>query len=139
MNRNHWSGWDEAQLAAMRAGRRVHASRPGRGPLPHTLVPDVTEDARRVLDASPQPVVAAWGDGPAYPAHWLPELRAAQTPAEWMDDNRPDTITQRNGTAPHDAPAAEAYPAEWLRGLNIGEPPSGGLSSEGFLNRRDAA
>lgn len=48
---------------------------------------------------------------PAYP-WWLPKVQASQTPAEWMQDHRPDTVTQRNGTAPHDAPDGDAYPAE---------------------------
>jgi hypothetical protein len=138
MNGQHWTDFSEAQLAAMRAGGRVHASRRGHGPVPLAQVPDVTEDAKRVLDAQRQPVAAAWGDGPAYPAHWLPELRAAQTPAEWMDENRPDTITQRNGTAPHDAPATEAYPAEWLSPADL-NPRRGGLGGEGFINDRRAA
>jgi hypothetical protein len=135
MTLRHWTDLTEQQLAALRAGRRVHASRTGHGPLPAALVPDVTEEAKRVLDAQRQPV-ASWGPGPAYPGWWLPEIRATQTPAEWMDDNRPDTITHRNGTAPRDAPAAEAYPAEWLSEGDL--TPPRGLGGEGWINRRAA-
>ena len=42
MNPNHSSAYTEQQLAQLRAGRVVHASRPGRGPLPAAHVPDVT-------------------------------------------------------------------------------------------------
>ena len=135
MKLRHWTQLSEQQLAAMRAGRRVQASRRGHGPLPRAQVPDVTQHARQVLDG--QRPAAAWGDGPAYPAHWLPEVRAAQTPAEWMDENRPDTITQGNGTAPHDAPASDAYPREWLSEGDLA--PNRGMGGEGWINHRRAA
>jgi hypothetical protein len=83
----------------------------------------------------------------AYPAWWLPELNdrraraavEAQTPADWMLENAPDPAAHRNGTAPAGSPDGAAYPAEWLQGLNIGEPPHGGLGGEGYLNVRRAA
>lgn len=144
MNRNHWSSYTEQQLAVMRAGGQppvVHASRTGHGPLPLDRVPDVTAQTRALLNG----LRIDTDPGPAYPAEWLPELKAqqfnslrgAQTPADWLDENRPDTVTQRNGTAPHDAPAADAYPAEWLQSL--GPLGGAGLGGEGFINDRRAA
>ena len=135
MKLRHWTDLSEQQLAQLRAGHVVHASRPSRGVLPLAHAPDVTAATKAVLNG----LRLDTDPGPAYPAEWLPEIKATQTPAEWMDENRPDTITQRNGTAPANTPSAEAYPAEWLQGLNTGEPPSGGLSSEGFINDRRAA
>ena len=133
MNRQHWSSYTEQQLGAMRAGRVVHASRPSRGVLPLAHVPDVTAQTKAIISG----LRVDPDQGPAYPAHWLPEIKAT-TPAEWMDENRPDTVTQRNGSAPHDAPTGDAYPAEWLQGLSVGQPPRG-MGGEGFINDRRAA
>jgi hypothetical protein len=131
MNGQHWSDYSEAELAAIKRGATIHASRPA--PVP----PDVTAETRRVL----VPVASE----SAYPPEWLPEVaarragavNATQTPAEWMRDNAPDPHAHRNGTAPTGSPAAEAYPAEWLSGADLNLP-RGGLGGEGFLNRRAA-
>jgi hypothetical protein len=126
MNGRHWSDYTEQELAAIKRGATIHASRPAPAP------PDVTAETRRVL----VPVAAE----PAYPQEWLPEVaarsavKATQTPAEWMREQPPPS---RNGTAPAGSPPAEAYPAEWLSGADL-HPPNGGLGGEGFINRRAA-
>jgi hypothetical protein len=92
-------------------------------------VPDVTAETKAFLDRLRHPE-------PAYPAHWLPEIEAAQTPADWMEENSPDGHAQRNGTPPPGVSADDAYPPEWLQGF--GGLGSGALGGEGFLNRRAA-
>ena len=84
-----------------------------------------------MLDGLRHPVAAGGVDnGPAYPPHWLPEVQAAQTPAEWMEDNAPDPHAQRNGNAPAAAPPGDAYPAEWLQGFGgLGTARSGARGS----------
>lgn len=129
MNRNHWSGYSEGELARMRRGGRVHATS-RRVHASHALAPDVTAQTKAVLDGLRAP------PEPAYPPQWLPEIQAAQTPADWMNDNAPDPHEHRNGTPAPSEPPSDAYPAEWLYGL--GEDRGGALGGEGFLNRRAA-
>jgi hypothetical protein len=119
MNGRHWSDYTEHELAAIKRGATIHASRG---------------------EHRPAPVVAVVAPDPAYPPEWLPEVaaratvKATQTPAEWMREQPPPS---RNGTAPAGSPPAEAYPAEWLSGADL-HPPNGGLGGEGFINRRAA-
>ena len=124
MNGNHWTDFSEAQLAAIKRDAPIQASRRG----------------HRVVSARPPaPAATAVAAEPAYPPQWLPEVQArikAQTPAEWMRDNGPDPHEHRNGTAPAGTPSAEAYPREWLQGL---DPPRGvGLGGEGWINWKAA-
>ena len=128
MNGQHWTDYTEAELAQLRAGRHVHASRPAHAkPRPH--VPDVTAEARRFLAGLRHPVAAGGvDDGPAYPPEWLPEIKATMTPAEYMEQLPPPS---RNGTAPAATPDSDAYPVEWLQGF--GGLGSGALGGEGFL------
>jgi hypothetical protein len=121
MNGRHWSDFSEAQLAALRRGP-VRAS---------ATPPDVTAQTRRLLTTLP-----AARPEPAYPAHWLPEVKANQIHDDWMKDNAPDPVEHRNGTAPAGEPPAEAYPASWLNESDF--QPRGGLGGEGFINRKAA-
>ena len=136
MNGQHWTDYTEAQLAAIKNGGTIHASRRSRGtPLARVGAPDVTAETRAALAGRVEP---------AYPAEWLPEIQAraqraavkATTPAEWLRDNAPDPHEHRNGTAPAGSPAAEAYPAEWLSQADLSPPR--GLGGEGWINRRAA-
>jgi hypothetical protein len=126
MNGQHWSDYTEAELAAIKRGATIHASRRSRGP--HR--------------PAPAPVVAVAAAEPAYPPEWLPEVaaratvKATQTPVDWLRENGPDPHEHRNGTVPAGSPAAEAYPAEWLSQPDIAA--HGGLGGEGWINRRAA-
>jgi hypothetical protein len=132
MNKNHWTGYTEQELARMRGNGRVHASRvrPARA---RVREPDVTAATKAVLDR------LGVEPAPAYPPHWLPELVAAKppTPAEWSRENAPDPHEHRNGTPDPASPASEAYPREWLQGLESAER-GGALGGDGWLNRRAA-
>jgi hypothetical protein len=138
MNRNHWSAYTEAELAQMKAGGSLRASRTRPGPARVRLQQvDVTAETRAFLKNMPR------SDEPAYPPAWLPELqgtravRATQTPAEWMSEQEPP---HRNGTQPAGSPASDAYPAYWLNASDL-HPGSSALGGEGFLTdrKRDAA
>ena len=126
MNGRHWSDYTEQELARMRHGAPVRASRRSRGVSP-----------------APAPTATATAAAePAYPPEWLPEVAAransavhATTPAEWMSEQPPPS---RNGTAPAGSPPAEAYPAEWLREGDIAPPRGVGLGGEGWINRKAA-
>ena len=81
MNRNHWSGWPEAELAHMRSARRMRSSRraealpAGREAGPP---PGVTAEARVLLaelHRNPES---------AYP-WWLSKVQDSSLPAEWPD------------------------------------------------------
>jgi hypothetical protein len=120
MNGRHWSDYSETQLRAMRRGP-VRAS---------ATPPDVTAETRRFLSGLPRT-----RPEPAYPAHWLPEVKASplnESHEEYLRNMEPP---HSNGTAPAGDPPADAYPAEWLQGFN---PPNGGIGGEGFINRRAA-